>query len=38
MVTLTASASTTWTGCATMTATTCVVTMDMARAVTATFP
>ncbi len=38
MVTLTASANTTWTGCAMMTMTTCNVTMDMMRAVTATFP
>jgi hypothetical protein len=38
MVTLTASRSATWTGCAAMTTTSCNVTMDMMRAVTATFP
>jgi hypothetical protein len=39
MVTLTASAATTsWSGCASMTTTTCNVTMDMVRGVTATFP
>jgi hypothetical protein len=38
MVMLTASAATTWGGCATMTATTCNVTMDMVRNITATFP
>jgi hypothetical protein len=39
MVALTASAATmSWSGCATMTTTTCNVTMDMVRNVTATFP
>jgi hypothetical protein len=38
MVTLTASANATWMGCAMTTMTTCNVTMDMIRNVTATFP